>query len=680
MQFTTTLRKRGRLAGIAGWLILVALLPVAHARTLTLHVDSLRSTAAAASGLSVSLDWPDGAVSGSLRVDVDAVDASAYGYRFDRVRWQCQLARDGKDGWRCEGEVRADAGKPMRLALAIASASTVARLSDGLGALNVQRIAATPDTTRILFEQVPVAWLQAYATTLWANGRLQKGTLDGRFDARVPVRGPLKLSGSLQLRGFAFETPDGAIAADALDADATLAGSVDASRSDFGTDLTLHGGELLAGGLYAALPKTPVTAILHANRQGQGDWNFDVLRWNDGAVLVADGGARFAPDFGLRAVNLRVRSDDLALARDRYLSGFLGPAGFGDLNLRGGVQAQIAMDANGLQSASVELHGVDAVDGKQRVMVHGLDGDLRWTADATPIASALRWNDGALFGIAFGPARMAMRSASRLLELDGATAVTLLGGTLRLDKLDIAVPGGGKGTRYVLGLTLQKLQVAQLAKVLGWPAFAGTLDGTLPAARYENQVLVFDGGLTAQVFGGALSIDKLALERPFGADPSLSADLAIKGFDLKTLTGAFGFGQITGRLDGHIRDLRLLDWTPIAFDAELHSDDTAPDRRRISQRAVRDLSNIGGGGFIGGLQTQVLHFFSEFGYARLGLACRLADNVCHMDGVGSAGDGYTIVEGSGLPRISVVGFAREVDWPTLVERLKSATQGNITVK
>jgi hypothetical protein len=216
--------------------------------------------------------------------------------------------------------------------------------------------------------------------------------------------------------------------------------------------------------------------------------------------------------------------------------------------------------------------------------------------------------------------------------------------------------------------------------LLGWPAFGGTLDGTLPAARYEDQVLNFDGGLTAQVFGGTLTIDKLALERPFGADPSLGADLTIKGFDLKTLTGAFGFGQITGRLDGHVRDLRLLDWTPIAFDAELHSDDKAPDRRRISQRAVRDLSNVGGGGFIGGLQTQVLHYFSEFGYARLGLACRLADNVCHMDGVGSAGDGYTIVEGSGLPRISVVGFAREVDWPTLVERLKSATQGNVKVQ
>ena len=96
-------------------------------------------------------------------------------------------------------------------------------------------------------------------------------------------------------------------------------------------------------------------------------------------------------------------------------------------------------------------------------------------------------------------------------------------------------------------------------------------------------------------------------------------------------------------------------------------------------------------GFI--LEHQVFH---DFGYARLGLKCRLDNNVCHMGGVdpiaagsdstgstgsgsigsGSAGAGYTIVEGSGLPRITVVGFQREVDWPTLVSRLKAATEGN----
>ncbi len=658
----------------------MALSTPVFARTLELRADSLHSAVARASGLHAQLVWPDAASSGSLSIDAVSIDATAYGYKFGKVHWECPLTRDASGGWHCDGTVRAGNAKPMRLTLAIASGSTNARLSDGRSAIGLQRIAATPDTTRLLFEQVPAAWLQAFTSTLWAKGKLKAGKLGGRLDVRVSARGPLTIQGPLQLRGLALETPDGNIAAGALDAAVQLDYSQSANQRSVGADITLRGGELLAGGLYAALPKTAVVATIRANQTGRGDWVFPTLRWNDGAVLTVNGEARYSPTLDLRALNLQLHSDDLTHARDRYLTGWLGSAGFAGLQLRGGVQSELVFAASGLQSAHAQLHGVDAIDGKQRFALHGLDGDLRWTANAASVASALQWSSGALFGIALGPTHFALHSQSHKLQLDQAANIPLLGGTLRIDKFDLTASDGDNSTRFVFGLSLLKLQVAQLAKALDWPAFGGTLDGTLPTAHYQDEVLSFDGGLTAQVFGGKLDIAKLAMERPFGADPTLSADLAINDFDLKALTGVFGFGEITGRLDGHIRDLRLLDWSPVAFDAELHSDDNAPDRRRISQRAITDLSNVGGGGIIGGLQSQALKLFKDFAYARLGLACKLVNNVCHMDGIGSAGAGYTIVEGSGLPHISVIGFAREVDWPTLVARLQAATHGKIIIK
>ena len=48
-----------------------------------------------------------------------------------------------------------------------------------------------------------------------------------------------------------------------------------------------------------------------------------------------------------------------------------------------------------------------------------------------------------------------------------------------------------------------------------------------------------------------------------------------------------------------------------------------------------------------------------------------------MSGLHSAGAGFTIVEGSGVPRLQVVGFHRNVDWPTLVERLAAAVAGDV---
>ena len=44
---------------------------------------------------------------------------------------------------------------------------------------------------------------------------------------------------------------------------------------------------------------------------------------------------------------------------------------------------------------------------------------------------------------------------------------------------------------------------------------------------------------------------------------------------------------------------------------------------------------------------------------------------------GSEGAGFTIVEGAGIPHLTVVGFNRQVDWPTLLERLSAASKGEV---
>ncbi|MBS0194326.1 MAG: hypothetical protein JSR34_08770 [Proteobacteria bacterium] len=672
--------RRNHPIAIAFIALMVCAASASPARTLEVRVQTMQSPLATARSLTARLVENADALGGRLQVDVASVDAGGFGYTFDKLHWECALTYDARAGWICAGDVRAGGGKPMRLAIAFAPTLISARLSSAGSAMSVRRDAASPDVTRLLFEQVPVAWLQAYAATLWKDGRLQKGSLDGQLDVRAKAASGVHAQGSMRLRGLALETPGGAIATDGLDLDAKLSFEQKASVRKVAVDASLAGGQLLAGGLYAALPKTPILASVRAQQDGGADWNLSSLGWNDGAVLTVTGGARWSPAAGLRALELQLQSANLATVRDRYLSGWLDPAGLAGVQLAGAVQGQVSMDASGWRAVAMNLRHVDAIDSKQRFALRGVDGSLHWASAATSVDGGLRWNAGALFGIALGPAAFKLASHDRHLTLSAPASIPMLGGSLRLDRFDLVPPDASTGARFVFGVSLQQLQVAQLAKALGWPAFGGTLDGSLPSAHYADNQLVFDGALQARVFDGSIAVTRLSMDRPFGVDPGVSADVDIKGLDLKALTGVFGFGQITGRLDGSIRDLRLLDWTPIAFDARLYSDDKASDRRRISRRAVADLSNVGGAGIGASLQAQALKLFQDFGYARLGISCRLANNVCHVDGVGSAGSGYTIVEGSGLPNIRVIGFERKVDWPTLVARLKAATQGEIVVK
>jgi hypothetical protein len=147
--------------------------------------------------------------------------------------------------------------------------------------------------------------------------------------------------------------------------------------------------------------------------------------------------------------------------------------------------------------------------------------------------------------------------------------------------------------------------------------------------------------------------------------------------DLELVTRAFSFGRITGRLSGAIDGLELFNWQPIAFDARLYTPLDDRSRHRISQRAVENIGSIGGGGagITQALSSGFLRFFDDFHYDRLGLSCRLENEVCYMNGVAPAPNGgYYLVKGSGLPRIDVIGGARRVDWPRLVQQLIAVTE------
>jgi hypothetical protein len=93
---------------------------------------------------------------------------------------------------------------------------------------------------------------------------------------------------------------------------------------------------------------------------------------------------------------------------------------------------------------------------------------------------------------------------------------------------------------------------------------------------------------------------------------------------------------------------------------------------------------VGGGGAAAVLSTGFLRFFEVFAYDRIGLRCRLRDNVCAMSGVGPAksgpqGTGYYIVKGRGVPRIDVVGYRETVSWPRLVQQLAAITRSSAPI-
>ena len=646
-----------------------------QARVISARIAKVTTGVATLHDVQIRLEWPADASEGQLLVQASRVVAPDLGYRFERLVWRCPLRRS----WRCEGQIRSGQGAPLRLSIDLASATTDAELSQGSARLSLHRNVASPDLTRIDLARVPLLWAQALLTQGWADAALKTGVMSGSLNVDVPVVGPLRVDGRLDLSRLALDTPDGAIAAENLGAQF----NIDYRKFDTQTLVTvdgeLRGGELLVGNGYFALPSTPVQLSVTASQQIDAGWQLEQLQWTDGEVLRVAGSVGFDSAGNLGDADLQLDSANLAPLRPRYLSGWLGLFGLDDMQLAGAMSAQLQVNDSGLQHAELTLHDVSLVDAQQRFRIDGLSGDPAFSSSG-PTKSRLQWDGGQLLGIEFGAVDLPLHSAQGRLGLSEAVSVPILGGSLRLENLGLRPPADGRGLQIETGLTLQRLDVGMLAKAMDWPAFEGRLDGRIPQMRYADDRLDFDGGLTAQMFDGTVQVSGLAMERPFGTAPTLSADIVFDDMDLQSLTGVFGFGEITGALDGSIRQLRLVDWAPQTFDAELHTDLSWQGQQRISQRAVQDLSSVGGtgGGLGNSLQAQALKLFDDFRYRQIGIRCTLANEVCEMDGLGSAGKGFIIVQGSGLPRLNVVGFNRKVDWPTLVERLVAVTQGDTT--
>lgn len=611
----------------------------------------------------------------SLSLDVSKLALPAAAMSLGRLEWDCEHLRT-LEPLVCEGSLRV-AGRPVgRFAVDLSTTRTGLRWSQGQRSLAVEK---TPDLPwRIAAQRIPIVWFQDFLRQLWPTGRIGEGRVSGALSIQTPDNA-LRIDAEFRLDDLGFDTPDGALAGASLELPLRLRYETDTAGTRIALAGRLKAGELLVSPIYLAVPEAGVAFAVEAVSQPEGRWQLPRWSWTDTGALVAEGEAEVDADGHVLALVARLQSADLATLRARYLDGVLAPAGFADLQLSGRGKGLFAFDADGVSALEIDVQEALAVDPGGRFALIGVNGDLRWSRDAMAADSRLGWQAAALYGIDIEAGALAFRNLDGQLALIEPLRAGVLGGYLRLDRLLWRPQRTDSPLRMEMGFALEALDLGSLSRRLGWPAFEGRLGGTLPNALYENNRVSFDGGLAMQLFGGEVRIDDLVLERPFGVAPSLAADLRFQDIDLAPLTGAFGFGKISGRLDGRIRDLRLVDWTPVAFDARLLTDRNWKGARRISQRAVQNISDLGGSGLIAGLQARLLRTFDHFGYERIGIGCVLKDNRCAMSGLRKRGDGYLIVEGRGLPRIEVVGFRRDVDWPTLVARLREATESGVRI-
>jgi len=488
-----------------------------------------------------------------------------------------------------------------------------------------------------------------------------------------------KAAFSVHLQADSFTDADGSVAGEELDA--TVAGNARAIAGGWRLDLEINAGRgrLYVEPLFLEVPAQAIQATAHVDYQvDTRQVTLHALEYrHPGSVLLAASGHI---DLGkgplLRELQVELQEGAFASIYPTYLRPWFAGTMLGALDTSGEINGDLHWREGELGRVTLDLANLSLHDREGRFDLAGVNGRLRWSAGGEAQVSDLHWQSGSVYRVGLGQADLSVETTGAQARLLEPARIQVLDGELQIETFDLEV-GEAAALRWQVDGILTPVSMRQLSLALGWPEFAGKLSGVIPAVRYDDGSLSVGGILLVKVFDGVITLQDVHLERPFGVIPRLQLDARITDIDLEALTGAFSFGRIEGRLEGRIVDLEMESWRPVAFDAAFATPAGDKSRHRISQRAVDNISSIGGGGVGGALSRSVLRFFEDFPYDKLGIRCRLENGICDMGGVAPAASagGYYLVKGRLLPpRLDVIGYADRVDWETLLAQIMAVTR------
>jgi hypothetical protein len=480
-----------------------------------------------------------------------------------------------------------------------------------------------------------------------------------------------------RLDRLTLQTPDGKAATEALSTSAKIRANREGDRWHWQISQQLAGGALYLEPVYLEAGKEAITLA------GQGSWDparqqADVASFAFEHAGTATVTGRASLESGaqvtLARADLSVQSENLARFSSVYLKPFAEQTAFEGLSLEGRAQAELSLTEQTLTHLALDFAELEVNDGSGRIAAEGGEGSIHWSnASDAAVPSALGWQKLSLYSLPIGPARLAFSARADRIELLKKSRLPFLGGNIALNRFTFQSHPEKEPDIYFEG-RLNEVSLEQLSSALHWTPLSGTVSGKIPGVEYHDDTLKLKGELNVKVFDGNVRIANLASSGLFGDFPTLSAGIELDRLDLDRITRKFEFGGITGRLSGFVKNLQLENWRPVGFYAWFGTPEDDDSRHRISQKAVQNIANIGGGGAADLLSRSFLRFFDTFGYDKIGLGCYLHDGVCQMMGLeATETGGYRIIKGGGLPRIDVIGYNSRIDWDVLVERLKRVT-------
>ncbi len=448
--------------------------------------------------------------------------------------------------------------------------------------------------------------------------------------------------------------------------------ALDVPESKLSYELTITAGEMLVDQLYVDFSSFPVTmnGLVTANSTGWFDTQLTINNPQSMDLVIQ---AEVNDDLLWRKPRFNLAVKDSHHFNQQILSGVLGIYGFAGSGMSGQFELSAAADEQALDQWSVSFDDYYFLNDRRKIAAESMTGTVNWQQNKEAQNSVLAWDALLLAGLPIEAADIHFNLSQDELTLLGAHEFPVFDGGIELQSLELK----SLFSEFIdmnLNASIKPMSLNLITEKLGWAEMSGTISGEIPGMVKKGSVISFLGALNLSVFDGEMLVENLSIERLFGVAPVIAADVTFDGFDLSLLTKTFGFGLITGKLSGLVKQLRITNWKTDRLDAQVYTVKTKGVKQIISQRAIDNISSLGG--IKGAISKTFLRFFDDFRYKKIKLSCKLHNSVCAIGGLKNQGNQFVIVEGGGIPKINIVGFVRSINWEEFIDRLLNANYSN----
>ena len=636
-------------------------LAASGAMRLDFTIDSLEAPAFAARA--IQLKAGEGAPSEFVVGEI-----TLYGRTWRNVRVACARLEFGRDSIEC-ADGRADIG--TRMPLAFTYSTRLNRLALVLYPAQGEswRLDARFGGQGRLDLSVENGALSHLAGWVPAElPRISGGTVSGM--ATYSDSPKAAVSASLALRGVSFADAAGLRAGEKLDFDVKMDADRPGTEWRWRAALDWKSGEVFWQPLY-------MRGAGHT-AEAEGTLDDDRIRVSRGRVALAgvgagEGEAEWDRRKGaIASADFRSGPLDAGALYVQVVKPFFFGTALGDMRVTGSTDLTVRWRNSELEALDVNVKDLVLEDQLRRFAVSGASGHVPWhRSEETSLDLELK--GGELLKVPFGAVRLPLTMRGLRFRLESVD-LPMLDGMITMRGFATDPPDDD--WRWGFRGAISPMSMERFTQALGLPVMHGTLAAEIPRVIYSKSTLQVDGALVFRVFDGIVQAKNVKLIEPFGKAPRLTADVEARNIDLDLLTRTYSFGSIQGRIDADVAGLELSNWHPVKFDIRVkNSPGDYP--RKISQKAVENITALGGASAAAAIQRLFLRFFDQFDYEKLGWSCRLAQGVCRMAGVEDTAQGYVIVKGNGVPALSVLGYNRDVDWEIFLERVKRIMLENV---